>query len=137
MVLRSHRSRQPAQLYEFRDCDGVERGRVRPRRGSTSSTQNSSGTRGPQRALRTTTKNNTVNQALAEATALAARRRDLERLIEGRLADLGDDELIVRTRQRWRATSRTRARWPASIARIASIARMTRAAPDVAAILAP
>lgn len=53
-----------------------------------------------QRALRTTTKKDTVNRALAEATALAARRRDLERLIEGRLADLGDDELMARAWQR-------------------------------------
>ncbi len=53
-----------------------------------------------QRALRTTTKKDTVNRALAEATALAARRRDLERLIEGRLADLGDGELMTRAWQR-------------------------------------
>lgn len=53
-----------------------------------------------QRALRTTTKKDTVNRALAEATALAARRRDLERLIEGRLADLGDGELMARAWQR-------------------------------------
>lgn len=52
------------------------------------------------RALRTTTKKDTVNRALAEATALAARRRDLERLIEGRLADLGDGELMNRAWQR-------------------------------------
>ncbi|MFN0090889.1 MAG: type II toxin-antitoxin system VapB family antitoxin [Acidimicrobiales bacterium] len=53
-----------------------------------------------QQALRTTTKKDTVNRALAEATALAARRRDLERLIEGRLADLGDGELMARAWQR-------------------------------------
>lgn len=45
-------------------------------------------------ALRTTTKKDTVNRALSEATALAARRRDLERLIEGRLADLGDAKIM-------------------------------------------
>lgn len=51
-------------------------------------------------ALRTTTKKDTVNRALAEATALAARRRDLERLIEGRLADLGDAETMTSAWQR-------------------------------------
>jgi Arc/MetJ family transcription regulator len=47
-----------------------------------------------QQALQTTTKKDTVNRALSEATALAARRRDLERLIEGRLADLGDAKIM-------------------------------------------
>ena len=53
-----------------------------------------------QQALRTTTKKDTVNRALSEATALAARRRDLERLIEGRLADLGDVEIMTSAWQR-------------------------------------
>lgn len=44
-------------------------------------------------ALGTTTKVETVNRALAEVAALAARRRDLERLCSGGLPDLGDDAL--------------------------------------------
>ena len=44
-------------------------------------------------ALGTTTKVETVNRALAEVVALAARRRDLERLCSGGLPDLGDDDL--------------------------------------------
>ena len=44
-------------------------------------------------ALGTTTKVETVNRALAEVAALAARRRDLERLCAGGLPDLGDDAL--------------------------------------------
>jgi len=44
-------------------------------------------------ALGTTTKVETVNRALAEVVALAARRRDLERLCSGGLPDLGDDAL--------------------------------------------
>lgn len=43
-------------------------------------------------ALGTTTKVETVNRALAEVAALAARRRDLKRLIGGDLLALGDDE---------------------------------------------
>ncbi len=46
-------------------------------------------------ALGTSTKKDTVNRALSEVAALSARRRDLERLIEGRLADLGDDEIMT------------------------------------------
>ena len=53
-----------------------------------------------QHALETTTKKDTVNRALAEATALAARRRDLERLIDNRLADLGDPEITTGAWQR-------------------------------------
>lgn len=53
-----------------------------------------------QQALQTTTKKDTVNRALAEATALAARRRDLERLIDNRLADLSDTEAMTRAWQR-------------------------------------
>jgi Arc/MetJ family transcription regulator len=44
-------------------------------------------------ALGTTTKVETVNRALAEVAALAARRRHLERLCAGGLPDLGDDAL--------------------------------------------
>jgi len=46
-------------------------------------------------ALGTTTKVETVNRALAEVAALAARRRDLRRLVAGDLTDLGDDELYA------------------------------------------
>lgn len=52
-----------------------------------------------QAALGTTTKVETVNRALAEVAALAARRRDLERLASGELSDLGDEELY---RDAWR-----------------------------------
>lgn len=44
-------------------------------------------------ALGTTTKVETVNRALAEVAALAARRRDLKRLVSGDVPALGDDEL--------------------------------------------
>ena len=44
-------------------------------------------------ALGTTTKVETVNRALAEVAALAARRRDLKRLASGGLSALGDAEL--------------------------------------------
>lgn len=44
-------------------------------------------------ALGTKTKVETVNRALVEASALAARRRDLRRLIDGGAADLGDEDL--------------------------------------------
>lgn len=50
-------------------------------------------------ALRTRTKKDTVNAALREAAALAARRRDLNRLLSGELADLGDPAIM---RQAWR-----------------------------------
>ena len=46
-------------------------------------------------ALGTTTKVDTVNRALAEVAALAARRRDLRRLAAGELTDLGDDEVYA------------------------------------------
>jgi hypothetical protein len=42
----------------------------------------------------------TASRALFEVTALAARRRDLERLIEGRLADLADAEIMTTAWQR-------------------------------------
>ncbi len=44
-------------------------------------------------ALGTTTKVETVNRALAEVAALAARRRDLKRLARGDLPALNDEEL--------------------------------------------
>jgi Arc/MetJ family transcription regulator len=44
-------------------------------------------------ALGTTTKVETVNRALAEVAALAARRRDLKRLVRGELPALIDEEL--------------------------------------------
>jgi len=44
-------------------------------------------------ALGTTTKVETVNRALAEVAALAARRRDLKRLLSGDLSALGDEDL--------------------------------------------
>ena len=50
-------------------------------------------------ALGTTTKVETVNRALVEVAALAARRRDLERLVGGGLLDLGNEELY---RDAWR-----------------------------------
>lgn len=47
-----------------------------------------------QEALGTTTKKDTVNQALALAAALAARRRDLERLCGNGLPDLADERIM-------------------------------------------
>ena len=44
-------------------------------------------------ALGTTTKVATVNRALVEVAALAARRRDLKRLVHGDLEPLGDEAL--------------------------------------------
>ncbi|MEO6121381.1 MAG: type II toxin-antitoxin system VapB family antitoxin [Acidimicrobiales bacterium] len=44
-------------------------------------------------ALGTTTKVETVNRALVEVAALAARRRDLRRLVRGDLAALVDEDL--------------------------------------------
>jgi Arc/MetJ family transcription regulator len=52
-----------------------------------------------QAALHTKTKKDTVNAALREVAALAARRRDLQRLSSGRLADLDDDDVM---REAWR-----------------------------------
>lgn len=49
-----------------------------------------------QKVLQTKTKKDTVNAALRQVTALAARRRDLQRLISGELPDLAD-EAIMRT----------------------------------------
>jgi Arc/MetJ family transcription regulator len=47
-----------------------------------------------QRALHTETKKDTVNAALREVAALAARRRDLQRLVTGGLPDLEDDDVM-------------------------------------------
>jgi Arc/MetJ family transcription regulator len=44
--------------------------------------------------LKTQTKKDTVNAALREVTALAARRRDLQRLASGALPDLSDEEVM-------------------------------------------
>lgn len=44
-------------------------------------------------ALGTKTKVETVNRALVEVAALAARQRDLKRLVQGGLAALGDEDL--------------------------------------------
>lgn len=52
-----------------------------------------------QKELGTRTKKDTVNAALRQVTALAARRRDLERLAAGELPDLVDDEVM---RAAWR-----------------------------------
>jgi Arc/MetJ family transcription regulator len=52
-----------------------------------------------QKVLGTGTKKDTVNAALREVTALAARRRDLQRLISGGLPDLADDDVM---RSAWR-----------------------------------
>jgi Arc/MetJ family transcription regulator len=46
-------------------------------------------------ALGTTTKVETVNRALVEVAALAARRRDLVRLTSGDQSDMGDQELYL------------------------------------------
>ncbi len=49
-----------------------------------------------QEALGTTTKRDTVNRALAEVIAQAARRRDLERLEADAFADLRDPDVMSR-----------------------------------------
>jgi Arc/MetJ family transcription regulator len=53
-----------------------------------------------QRALGTTTKKDTVNAALREVTALAARRRDLQRLTSRSLPDLEDEDVMRAAWQR-------------------------------------
>jgi Arc/MetJ family transcription regulator len=53
-----------------------------------------------QQALGTTTKKDTVNAALREVTALAARRRDLHRLTSGGLPDLEDEDVMQAAWQR-------------------------------------
>ena len=52
-----------------------------------------------QRLLGTTTKKDTVNQALAEVIAVHARRRELERLRSDALVELADPEVRARA---WR-----------------------------------
>jgi Arc/MetJ family transcription regulator len=47
-----------------------------------------------QKVLKTETKKDTINAALRQVTALAARRRDLQRLTSGGLPDLADDEVM-------------------------------------------
>jgi Arc/MetJ family transcription regulator len=47
-----------------------------------------------QKVLRTETKKDTVNAALRQVTALAARRRDLQRLTSGGLPDLTDEDVM-------------------------------------------
>jgi Arc/MetJ family transcription regulator len=66
-----------------------------------------------QQALGTATKKDTVNAALREVTALAARRRDLQRLTSGGLPDLEDEDVMRAAWQQWHATSPTPARSPA------------------------
>jgi Arc/MetJ family transcription regulator len=53
-----------------------------------------------QQALGTATKKDTVNAALREVMALAARRRDLERLTSGSLDDLENEEVMRAAWQR-------------------------------------
>jgi Arc/MetJ family transcription regulator len=53
-----------------------------------------------QRELGTTTKKDTVNAALREVAALAARRRDLHRLTTRGLPDLEDEEVMRAAWQR-------------------------------------
>jgi Arc/MetJ family transcription regulator len=53
-----------------------------------------------QQVLRTQTKKDTVNAALRQVTALAARRRDLQRLMSGGLPDLADEEVMRAAWQR-------------------------------------
>jgi Arc/MetJ family transcription regulator len=53
-----------------------------------------------QEALKTQTKKDTVNAALRQVTALAARRRDLQRLTSRSLPDLADEEVMRAAWQR-------------------------------------
>jgi Arc/MetJ family transcription regulator len=53
-----------------------------------------------QEVLKTETKKDTVNAALRQVTALAARRRDLRRLTAGALPDLADKEVMRTAWQR-------------------------------------
>jgi Arc/MetJ family transcription regulator len=53
-----------------------------------------------QQVLHTATKKDTVNAALREVTALAARRRDLQRLTTGGLPDLADEQVMRAAWQR-------------------------------------
>jgi Arc/MetJ family transcription regulator len=53
-----------------------------------------------QQVLGTATKKDTVNEALREVSALAARRRDLQRLTSGGLPDLENDDVMRAAWQR-------------------------------------
>ncbi len=53
-----------------------------------------------QQALHTKTKKDTVNAALRAVAALAARRRDLQRLVSGGLPDLEDEQVMRSAWQR-------------------------------------
>jgi Arc/MetJ family transcription regulator len=53
-----------------------------------------------QQALHTRTKKDTVNAALRTVAALAARRRDLQRLASGGLPDLEDEQVMRSAWQR-------------------------------------
>jgi len=53
-----------------------------------------------QEVLHTKTKKDTINAALRAVAALAARRRDLERLVSGGLPDLEDAEVMRAAWQR-------------------------------------
>ena len=53
-----------------------------------------------QQALHTETKKDTVNTALRTVAALAARRRDLQRLVTGGLPDLEDEQVMRSAWQR-------------------------------------
>ena len=53
-----------------------------------------------QEALHTDTKKDTVNAALRTVAMMAARRRDLQRLIGGGLPDLGDEQVMRAAWQR-------------------------------------
>jgi len=53
-----------------------------------------------QEALKTATKKDTINAALRQVTALAAGRRDLERLVADGLPDLVDQEVMRAAWQR-------------------------------------
>jgi Arc/MetJ family transcription regulator len=53
-----------------------------------------------QQALQTETKKDTVNGALRAVAAMAARRRDLQRLLGGELPDLRDAEVMRAAWQR-------------------------------------
>jgi Arc/MetJ family transcription regulator len=53
-----------------------------------------------QQVLHTQTKKDTVNGALRAVAALAARRRDLQRLVSGGLPDLEDEQVMRAAWQR-------------------------------------
>ena len=53
-----------------------------------------------QEVLHTETKKDTINAALQAVAALAARRRDLQRLASGGLPDLEDEDVMLAAWQR-------------------------------------